>query len=128
MLNILENLCEGKGSLQDLDRLEEIARQTKQGSLCGLGRTAPNPVLTTLKYFRPEYEAHLRGVCPAKKCKALITYSITDKCIGCTLCAQKCPAQAIPILPYTQHQINQDSCIKCGTCRQVCPTEAVEVS
>lgn len=128
MLYILEKLCEGKGTREDLQRLEEIALHTQRGSLCGLGRTAPNPVLTTLRYFKDEYEAHLEGQCPAKRCKALITYSITDKCIGCTLCAQKCPAQAIPALPYQRHEIFQASCIKCGTCRQVCPSEAVEVT
>jgi NADH:ubiquinone oxidoreductase subunit F (NADH-binding)/Pyruvate/2-oxoacid:ferredoxin oxidoreductase delta subunit len=128
MLSILEKLCEGRGTREDLERLEEIALQTKRGSLCGLGKTAPNPVLTTLRYFRDEYEAHLEGNCPAKRCKALITYSITEKCIGCTLCAQKCPAGAIPALPYQKHDIYQASCIKCGTCRQVCPSEAVEVA
>ncbi len=128
MLYILEKICAGEGKPEDLERLELIASQTRQGSLCGLGRTAPNPVLTTLKYFREEYEAHLQGTCPAKRCKDLITYTITDRCIGCTICAQKCPANAIPLIPYQQHEIFQDSCIKCGTCRQVCPTEAVEVS
>jgi len=128
MLHILEKICAGQGRDEDLERLEQIALQTKQGSLCGLGRTAPNPVLTTLKYFREEYEAHLQGTCPARRCKALITYSITDRCIGCTICAQKCPANAIPLVPYQRHEIFQDSCIKCGTCRQVCPSEAVEVT
>ncbi|MGB2908292.1 MAG: NAD(P)H-dependent oxidoreductase subunit E [Candidatus Aminicenantaceae bacterium] len=128
MLHILEKICAGKGKPEDLERLEQIAFQTKQGSLCGLGRTAPNPVLTTLKYFREEYEAHLQGTCPAMRCQDLITYTITDRCIGCTICAQKCPAHAIALLPYQQHEIFQDSCIKCGTCRQVCPSEAVEVT
>jgi NADH-quinone oxidoreductase subunit F len=128
MLDILEKLCAGKGSSDDLKKLEEIAAKTKQGSLCGLGKTAPNPVLTTLRYFREEYEAHLKGICPAKRCKALITYSITSKCIGCTVCAQQCPAEAIPITPYKQHEIIQDKCIKCDTCRMVCPSEAVTVT
>ena len=127
MLHILEKISAGRGKEEDLDKLEQIALQTRQGSLCGLGRTAPNPVLTTLKYFREEYEAHLQGTCPARRCKDLITYTITDRCIGCTICAQKCPAGAIPLIPYQQHKIHQDSCIKCGTCRQVCPSEAVEV-
>jgi NADH-quinone oxidoreductase subunit F len=128
MLHILEKLCAGEGSREDLRRLEEIALQTRQGSLCGLGKTAPNPVLTTLRYFMPEYEAHLQGSCPAKRCKGLITYTITDRCIGCSLCAQKCPAKAIPVTPYRRHEIHQPACIKCGTCWQVCPSEAVEVT
>ena len=127
MLDILEKICTGKGSSEDLKNLEEIAGKTKQGSLCGLGKTAPNPVLTTLRYFREEYEAHLKGTCPAKRCKALITYSITGRCIGCTICAQQCPAKAIPITPYKKHEIEQEKCIKCGTCKNVCPNEAVEV-
>jgi NADH:ubiquinone oxidoreductase subunit F (NADH-binding)/NADH:ubiquinone oxidoreductase subunit E len=128
MLDILEKICAGKGSSEDLKNLEEIAGKTKQGSLCGLGKTAPNPVLTTLRYFREEYEAHLKGTCPAKRCKALIAYSITGKCIGCTICAQQCPAKAIAITPYKRHEIVQERCIKCGTCRGVCPNEAVVVT
>jgi NADH-quinone oxidoreductase subunit F len=128
MLDILEKICAGKGSSQDLKNLEEIAGKTKQGSLCGLGKTAPNPVLTTLRYFREEYEAHLKGTCPAKRCKALITYSITGRCIGCTICAQQCPVKAIAITPYKKHEILQEECIKCGTCKNVCPNEAVTVT
>ncbi len=125
MLTILEKICAGKGTQPDLQKLEIIAHITKQGSLCGLGKTAPNPVLTTLKYFRDEYEAHLDGICPAKRCKDLISYNIDDSCIGCTICAQKCPVNAISIIPYQKHTINQDLCTKCGTCKQVCPTESV---
>jgi len=125
MLRILENFCAGKGQQGDLAKLEEIAHKTKQGSLCGLGKTAPNPVLTTLTYFREEYEAHLRGKCPAKRCRALITYTIDETCIGCTICAQKCPTEAISIMPYQRHMIEQTKCTKCGTCKQVCPTESV---
>ena len=127
MLGILEDLCAGKGTRDDLTRLEEIAHKTKQGSLCGLGKTAPNPVLTTLKYFRDEYEAHLHGNCPAKRCKELITYWIDDSCIGCTVCGQKCPVGAIQITPYRRHIISQEKCTKCGTCRQVCPTDSVKL-
>jgi NADH-quinone oxidoreductase subunit F len=128
MLDILERLCSGTAAGNDLETLEEIAAKTRQGSLCGLGKTAPNPVLTTLRYFREEYEAHLQGRCPAKRCKALITYSIdAEKCIGCTLCAQNCPGKAIPIAPYQKHEITQEKCIKCGTCRSVCPTDAVNL-
>ncbi len=127
MLRILERLCAGEGKEEDLAKLEEIAEKTKQGSLCGLGKTAPNPVLTTLKYFRDEYVAHLTGTCPAKRCKALITYTIDKTCIGCTVCAQKCPAGAIAIVPYQRHMIDQSRCTKCGTCMQVCPTESVNL-
>jgi ferredoxin len=99
----------------------------KKASLCGLGKTAPNPVLSTIKYFRNEYEAHLEGRCPAKKCKALITYSVTDDCIGCTLCAQHCPSEAIAMNPYEKHEIDPEKCIRCGTCKSVCPSDAIKV-
>jgi NADH-quinone oxidoreductase subunit F len=128
MLTILEKICMGMGEPSDLAKLEELALKTREGSLCGLGKTAPNPVLTTLRYFREEYEAHINGICPAKRCRNLITYSIDDRCIGCTICAQRCPAKAIPITPYEKHCINPDLCIKCGTCMQVCPNQAVVVS
>ena len=120
-------ICEGSGKPGDLDELEELAVMVKAGSLCGLGKTAPNPVLSTLRYFRDEYEAHLAGRCPAGRCKALIRYRITDDCIGCTLCAQHCPADAIPMTPYVQHHIDPDKCTRCDTCRQVCPADAVIV-
>jgi NADH-quinone oxidoreductase subunit F len=127
MLDILERLCAGKGQKADLAELERLGRQVGAGSLCGLGKTAPNPVLTTLKYFRDEYEAHIQGRCPAGKCSALIKYQVRDSCIGCTICAQRCPVGAIPMTPYQQHEINMDLCIRCDTCRQVCPHDAVEV-
>lgn len=127
MLDILERFCEGRAQASDLSQLEKLAHLTKQGSLCGLGKTAPNPVLTTLKYFRHEYEAHIRGVCPAKKCKDLIAYSITDHCIGCTICAQQCPTEAIAFTPYQKHHIDANKCVCCDTCRQVCPRQAVIV-
>jgi NADH-quinone oxidoreductase subunit F len=96
--------------------------------LCGLGKTAPNPVLSTLTYFADEYEAHLQGRCPAGKCSALIKYSVTEDCNGCTLCAQRCPVQAIPITPYERHHINLDICTRCDTCRKVCPRDAITVT
>ena len=127
MLDILNRLCEGKGKKGDLEELEKLSIWIKKGSLCGLGKSAPNPVQTTLKYFREEYEAHLNGVCPTGKCSALIKYSVDDTCIGCTLCAQKCPVDAIPFTPHEQHVINNDLCIKCDSCRQVCPVDSIRV-
>ena len=127
MLDILERLCSGKGEKGDLEKLEELAGLTKKGSLCGLGRTAPNPILTTLRYFREEYEEHINGRCPAGRCQELISYSINDECIGCTLCSQSCPADAIQFRPHEKHEIQQDKCIKCDSCRQVCPAGAVSV-
>jgi len=125
MLDILDRLCTGHGNPDDLTELEKLAIWTQKGSLCGLGRSAPNPVLTTLKYFREEYEAHLEGRCPTARCMDLIHYSINDKCIGCTLCAQKCPTKAIEFRPHEQHEIDMEKCVKCDTCRIICPVEAV---
>ena len=127
MLDILDRLCAGQGSKADIQELEDLARKVQTTSLCGLGKTAPNPVLSTIKYFRDEYEAHVEKRCPAGKCKSLITYSITDNCIGCTLCAQHCPADAIEMKPYQKHEIDTEKCIRCGTCKSVCPADAVEV-
>ncbi len=128
MLDILERLCEGKGKKGDLEKLEHLARITKAGSLCGLGKTAPNPVLSTLQYFRAEYEAHLEGRCPAGVCKALVVYSITDDCIGCTKCAQACPTGAIGLKPFEVHEIDTDLCVRCGECKGICPVDAVIVT
>jgi NADH-quinone oxidoreductase subunit F len=127
MLDILDRLCSGKGEAADLDELEHLAKIIKQGSLCGLGKTAPNPVLSTMRYFREEYEAHVQGRCPARKCKALIKYTITDDCIGCTLCAQHCPTEAIEMKPYEKHEVIDEKCTRCGTCKVVCPANAVRV-
>ncbi|MHC4657979.1 MAG: NAD(P)H-dependent oxidoreductase subunit E [Planctomycetota bacterium] len=127
MLDILERLCGGQGRKGDIEELEDLAEMVKKASLCGLGRTAPNPVLSTIKYFRDEYEAHIEKRCPVGKCKALITYSVTDDCIGCTLCAQHCPADAIEMRPYEQHEIDPDKCIRCGTCKNVCPSDAIKI-
>ncbi|MHC4405292.1 MAG: NADH-ubiquinone oxidoreductase-F iron-sulfur binding region domain-containing protein, partial [Planctomycetota bacterium] len=127
MLDVMDRICTGRGKSGDLEELQKLAETVRAGSICGLGGTAPNPVLSTLRYFREEYEAHLEGRCPAGKCKDLIAYRINDRCIGCTLCAQHCPADAIPIAPYKRHTIDDEACTRCDACRQICPTEAVFV-
>jgi NADH-quinone oxidoreductase subunit F len=126
MLEILERLCDGRGKKGDIEELEHLAEVTKEGSLCGLGRTAPNPVLSTIEHFRDEYEAHIEGRCPAMKCKELIRYSINDDCIGCTKCAQVCGSEAIAATPHARHEIDDEICTRCDACRQICPVEAVE--
>ncbi len=128
MLDILDRLCIGKGKKGDLEQLEELSKMVGAGSICGLGKTAPNPVLSTLKSFREEYEAHIKGYCPAGKCLDLIDYCINDKCIGCTLCSQNCPVDAIPMTPYKMHTIDLDLCTRCDTCYQVCPEDAVYIA
>jgi len=128
MLEMLERLCEGRGQIDDVERLEHLARVVRQGSLCGLGRTAPNPVLSTLRDFRAEYEAHARGICPARKCRALIEYRVTARCIGCTLCAQNCPVEAIAFTPLERAEIDPARCTRCDICRQVCPENAIEIA
>ena len=127
MLDILDRLCEGRGKPEDLQALETLAEQVKLGSICGLGKTAPNPVLSTLRYFRSEYEAHVRGECPAGRCSALIEYRIEAKCNGCSICVQHCPVSAIPAVPYRRHRIDTSVCTKCDACRQNCPHGAVTV-
>ena len=126
MLEILTRFTEGTASIEELDELERLGNAVIKGSLCGLGRTAPNPVLTTIKYFRDEYIAHTRGICPAGKCQKLIQYHITDDCIGCTLCAGECPVDAILATPYEKHVVDNEICIKCDNCIQICPVNAIE--
>jgi NADH-quinone oxidoreductase subunit F len=129
MLEILERICNGEGRERDIGLLEELSEQICAGSLCALGQTAPNPVRTTLKYFRNEYEDHiLRRKCTARQCKALLTYTIDGKqCTGCTLCARKCPVGAISGAPRQPHAIDNIKCIRCGKCAQACRFHAVEV-
>jgi NADH-quinone oxidoreductase subunit F len=129
MLEILERLCAGKGRPDDIEKLETLADYVGRGSLCGLGQTAPNPVLTTLRYFRDEYEAHLyERRCPAGRCPALIRYRVTANCIGCTLCAQACPVGAIAYRPYEKHEVDDQLCTRCDMCRQACQDDAIEVT
>ncbi len=126
MLEILERITAGEGTMEDLDNLDELSDQIKSASLCGLGQTAPNPVLTTLKYFREEYEAHIKDKkCPAHVCASLLTYTINDKCTGCTVCATACPTEAIFGDRKKIHMIDQNKCIKCGKCFTVCRFDAV---
>lgn len=127
MLNILDRMCSGTAQRGELEELEDLAMQVRAGSLCGLGKTAPNPVLSTIRYFRDEYEAHLEGRCPTGKCKELITYYVDNECIGCTICAQKCPVAAIPFSPHEKHEIDHKECTRCDICREACPTGAVKV-
>lgn len=127
MLKILEKIVRGQGEMKDLDTLEELALAVKEGSLCGLGKTAPNPVLSTLKYFRDEYIAHIKDKkCPAGVCSALKVIKINEElCKGCTKCARNCPVGAIEGTVKNPHKINQDKCIKCGACISACPFKAI---
>jgi NADH:ubiquinone oxidoreductase subunit F (NADH-binding)/ferredoxin-like protein FixX len=127
MLDIITRLSEGKADISEIDALEKLCMDVKNGSLCGLGKSAPNPVITGLRYFRQEYEAHAKGSCPAKKCRELIRYEINDNCTGCTKCFQECPVSAIGFKPYEKHEIDQQLCTKCDNCRVVCRDNAVEI-
>ncbi len=128
MLEILERIKNGQGELEDLDRLEKLAHTVKAGSLCGLGKTAANPVLTTLRYFRDEYLAHItEHRCPSAVCPGLITYDITDDCNGCTLCARICPVSAISGDKKQKHTIDPNLCIRCGACYDRCNYSAIVV-
>ena len=124
---MLDKITDGKATLEDLDELEALCHYIKDNSLCGLGQTAPNPVLATLKFFRDEYEAHvIEKRCPAGVCKKLLSYSIVeDLCKGCTACARKCPVGAISGAVKQAHTIDNEKCIKCGVCMDTCKFNAI---
>ncbi len=127
LLELLTKVTEGKATMEDLDKMEQLCYYIKENSLCGLGQTAPNPVLSTLRYFREEYEAHIKNKsCPAGVCKKLVRYSINDNCKGCTACARKCPVGAISGAVKQKHVIDPATCIKCGVCMETCKFGAIE--
>ncbi|NLD52068.1 MAG: 4Fe-4S binding protein, partial [Clostridiales bacterium] len=126
MLEILNRIVEGKGEEGDLEKLEKLANNIKATALCGLGQTAPNPVLSTIRYFREEYEAHIRDhKCPAHHCRALMEYRIGENCRGCTACVKACPVGAITGEARGLHVIDQKKCIKCGACMAKCRFDAI---
>ncbi|MGN1093018.1 MAG: NADH-ubiquinone oxidoreductase-F iron-sulfur binding region domain-containing protein, partial [Monoglobaceae bacterium] len=128
LYEILDKITKGQGTMEDLDKLEELSNSIKTGSLCGLGQSAPNPVLSTLRYFRDEYEAHVKEKrCPAGVCKDLLSYSIiADKCKGCSACSRKCPVGAISGEIKSPFVIDSNKCIKCGACMDTCKFGAIE--
>jgi len=129
LMEMLEAITEGRGSEEDIDKLAKMSELIKKTSLCGLGQTAPNPVLSTIRYFREEYEAHIRdGKCPAKVCKPLITFRVVaESCTGCQMCRLKCPTEAVLGAKKEVHEIIQEKCIKCGTCFDGCKFDAIVV-
>jgi NADH:ubiquinone oxidoreductase subunit F (NADH-binding)/NAD-dependent dihydropyrimidine dehydrogenase PreA subunit len=130
ILEILQRICDGRGEPDDIERLEHLCQQVRTLSLCGLGQGAPNPVISTLKHFRAEYEAHIHEKrCPSKVCRSLIRYEVASDgaCTGCMVCARNCPVNAITGLRRQLHEINPALCIRCGICQQVCNFNAVKV-
>jgi len=125
---ILDRICEGEGKEGDIETLEWMCETIADGSLCALGGSAPNPVLSTIKYFRDEYEAHINEKrCPGGVCKSLITYSINELCNGCHLCFKPCPTDAITGEKKKMHFLDQEKCIQCGACYEVCKLDAIDV-
>lgn len=125
--NILDRISKGQGEMEDLQKLQDIGHAMRKASLCGLGQTAPNPILATMKYFGEEYREHIEDhKCAAGKCKDLLSYTINDKCVGCTACARVCPVNCISGEVKKQHVIDQDKCIKCGQCFSKCKFEAID--
>ncbi|MCF0141942.1 MAG: 4Fe-4S binding protein, partial [Parasporobacterium sp.] len=129
LLEILNKITAGEATMKDLEHMEELIAYIKDNALCGLGQTAPNPVMSTLRYFRDEYVAHIqKKVCPAGVCKSLLSYTINPKiCVGCGLCKSKCPTEAIIGRLKKPHVINPDTCIRCGTCISSCHKGAIEI-
>jgi NADP-reducing hydrogenase subunit HndC len=129
MLEILTRITHGEGRPEDIEELERLGNMIKKTSLCGLGQTAPNPVLSTIRHFREEYEQHIHeNYCAAGVCPGLCTFVIDEEaCKACQRCLKECPADAIVGEPKVKHRIDQDKCIQCGRCREVCPFEAVNV-
>ena len=130
MLEILGRITEGRGELEDLDRLEELAYSIKDSALCGLGQTCPNPVLSTIRYFRDEYEEHInQKFCRAGVCKQLFSYAIDpERCTGCRLCVRVCPVEAIAGERKEPHRLNSDLCTRCGSCVDKCRQEAIVIA
>ena len=127
ILEILEKITSGKATMEDLDHLTELAEVIKDASLCGLGQSAPNPVLSTLRYFMDEYKTHvIENRCPAGVCKDLLRYYISERCVGCQRCKKNCPAQCISGEARHIHEIDQVNCILCGECYRICPVQAIE--
>jgi len=125
LLGILDKISSGRGKASDIDELESLSNTIINASLCGLGMSSPNPVLSTLKHFRSEYLAHLEKKCPAAVCQNLVDFEITDKCAMCTQCIRICPVNAIVGELKQPHTLCKDKCIKCGKCIPVCPTGAI---
>jgi formate hydrogenlyase subunit 6/NADH:ubiquinone oxidoreductase subunit I len=127
MLEILTRITEGQGEKGDIEKLERLGNMIKKTSLCGLGQSAPNPVLSTIKNFREEYEQHIRDKkCVAGECTTLLSYSINDNCVGCGACKRVCPAGAVSGETRKKHSIDAGKCIKCGKCFEICKFNAIE--